>query len=139
MRIASCPRCGADVVSDADQCTYCGAPFATQSASAEGVHDHAPVAPTPAVVPVAPPRPDAGEFGLGLWYLVTMLALACVVFGTGWALEDKRYWLATVAGVVWAGPLPFALLLGGVLWRARWGGVFPGLRSLSRSWLFTPC
>lgn len=123
MKVASCPRCGADVAHDADRCRYCGAPFAAPSAVADGAHDHAPASP---VAPVAPPRPDAGEFGFGPSYLMTMLAVACVVFGAGWALEDKEYWLATVAVVVWAGVLPLALLLGAALWRARWGGILPG-------------
>jgi hypothetical protein len=127
IKALSCPNCGStDVTLKQEladglllQCTYCNsASLVTVDESPEAT-TRSPVQKQRLKLAKLLPAEGEGEFGLGNGKLLLGLTAAgsVILYLAGWLLEDMQYLLATNAVIVWAGILPFWLLMGAAIWR----------------------
>jgi len=109
-----CPGCGGPVAATTERCEHCGAWFEKRG----GERTSRLSSLLKSSLFNLPP--DMGEFGVSgpLPHMVG-LAVGVAIYGLGWALEDREYWLAPGAVATWAAALPLWLGLVALTLRTR--------------------
>ncbi|MEM7018424.1 MAG: hypothetical protein AAF512_13915 [Pseudomonadota bacterium] len=100
----ACSGCGQVFVPGTTECEYCGRALVPSGLAS-----------------------SAGDFGVRhvAWPSIGLL-IASIIYMSGWLFEDTRYWLDERAILIWAGAVPFWLLLVALFWQPYWGGWLMG-------------
>ncbi len=104
-----CPQCKAPISKEANKCEYCNTEFEIITTGKKS-------------------KQILKDFGWrGKNALVFNLIGVLILYSFGWILEDKKYWLATEAVLIWTVALPFWIIIMTSIWQIKWGSIFTGI------------